>query len=75
VSAHPIEATCFDEERRFMSDRIFRLLELHRKLDDDLRAARARRWADPFEIARLKKLKLALKDRLARLACRRRALG
>jgi hypothetical protein len=28
------------------------------------------RWPDPFQIARLKKLKLALKDRLTRLAAR-----
>lgn len=49
-----------------MSDRIFRLMERHRKLDDLLRRAQGRRWADPFEIARIKKLKLVLKDRLAR---------
>lgn len=51
-----------------MSNRIFRLLERHQRLDGDLRRALARRWADPHEIARLKKLKLAIKDRLARLA-------
>jgi uncharacterized protein YdcH (DUF465 family) len=57
-----------------MSDRIFRLLERHRRVDDALRDAQRRRWVDPFEIVRLKKLKLALKDRLARLA-RRQAHG
>ncbi|WP_225205180.1 YdcH family protein [Novosphingobium huizhouense] len=46
----------------------YRLLERHQKLDAALRDAQARRWADPFEIARLKKLKLMIKDRLARLA-------
>lgn len=51
-----------------MSDRLFLLLERHQKLDDALRRAQRRRWIDPFEVARLKKLKLALKDRLARLA-------
>ena len=58
-----------------MSDRIFRLLERHQKLDDALRRAQRRRWADPFEVARLKKLKLVIKDRLARLAGPRRRLS
>ena len=58
-----------------MSDRIFRLLERHQRLDSELREAQRRRWVDPFEIARLKKVKLALKDRLARLARPRRAHG
>jgi uncharacterized protein len=53
-----------------MSDPIFRLMERHQQLDTRLHLARARRWTDPFEIARLKKLKLALKDRLARLLAR-----
>jgi len=57
-----------------MSDRIFRLLERHRRVDDALRDAQRRRWVDPFEIVRLKKLKLALTDRLARLS-RRQAHG
>ena len=48
-----------------MSDPIFRLMERHQQLDARLQSARTRRWTDPFEIARLKKLKLALKDRLA----------
>ncbi len=56
-----------------MSDGIFRLLERHQKLDDALRAAQRRRWIDPFEVARIKKLKLAIKDRLARLASTRRS--
>lgn len=53
-----------------MSDRVFRLLERHQKLDEALRAAQRRRWTDPFEVARLKKLKLTIKDRLSRLARR-----
>lgn len=53
-----------------MSDRVFRLLERHQKLDEALRRLQAKRWPDPLEIARLKKLKLAIKDRLARLARR-----
>ena len=49
-----------------MSDKHFRLLERHQKLDDLLQRAQRSRFADPFEIAKLKKLKLAIKDRLAR---------
>lgn len=51
-----------------MPDRVFRLLERHQKLDEALRHAQRRRFADPFEIRRLKKLKLMIKDRLARMA-------
>jgi hypothetical protein len=50
-----------------MSDRVFSLMERHQQLDEALRLAQRRRAADPFEIARLKKLKLAIKDRIARL--------
>lgn len=57
-----------------MSERIYLLLERHQKLDDQIRRAQLRRFVDPFEIVRLKKLKLAIKDRLARLA-RRPALA
>ena len=53
-----------------MSDHVYRLLERHQRLDSRLHQARTRRWADPFEIARLKKLKLALKDRVNRLLAR-----
>ena len=49
-----------------MSDRLFRLLERHQKLDERLRGIQAMRWPDPFEVVRLKKLKLILKDRLFR---------
>lgn len=51
-----------------MSNKTFRLLERHQKLDALLRMAQGRRWADPYEIARIKKLKLMVKDRLAQLA-------
>jgi uncharacterized protein len=50
-----------------MSDRYYSLLERHQKLDEALRLARRKRWVDPFEIARIKKLKLLVKDRLSRL--------
>ena len=54
-----------------MSDRVFLLMERHQTLDDRLRRMQTARWPDPFEIARLKKLKLMLKDRLARVLQRR----
>lgn len=54
-----------------MSDQAYLLLERHQKLDERLRRAQKRRFVDPFEIARLKKLKLAVKDALARLARKR----
>lgn len=51
-----------------MSDQAYHLLERHQKLDARLRALQVLYWPDPFELARIKKLKLAVKDRLARLA-------
>ncbi len=56
-----------------MSDKAFRLLEYHQKLDSRLRAEMKRRWPDFAKVARLKKLKLAVKDRLARLSRKQRA--
>ena len=50
-----------------MSDRLFRLMERHQRLDDRLRLAQSRRLPDPFEVMRLKKLKLVIKDRLQKL--------
>lgn len=56
-----------------MSDRLFRLMERHQKIDRMLDDARRRRWLDPLEILKLKKMKLALKDRIAAAMCRRTA--
>ena len=47
-----------------MSEHVFRLMERHQKLDRLLEDARRRRWVDPLEILKLKKLKLAIKDRI-----------
>ena len=50
-----------------MSDKVYRLLERHQKLDALLRQVQVR-WLDPLETSRIKKLKLAVRDRLSRLA-------
>lgn len=44
----------------------FRLMQYHQKLDGELRAELARRWPDVFRIQKLKRLKLVVKDRLAK---------
>lgn len=51
-----------------MSWRVFRLHEMHKRIDEALRAEQRNTFPNPFEVMRLKKLKLALKDRLAALA-------
>ena len=51
-----------------MPDQVYRMLERHQKLDALLRQIQAQRWLDPLESSRIKKLKLALRDRLSRLA-------
>ncbi len=53
--------------RQIMNWRAFRLHEMHRRIDEALRAEQRRGFPNPFEIMRLK-LKLAIKDRLAMLA-------
>lgn len=58
-----------------MSDRLFRLMERHQYLDRLIDAAASRRGSDAFEIARLKKLKLAVKDRIARFVRRKGLAG
>jgi hypothetical protein len=56
----------------FMSVTAFRLLLVHRRLDEEIRSNQNMRWPDLPRIQRLKKLKLAIKDRLHRLAQGRR---
>lgn len=55
-----------------MTDRIFRLHEQHRRIDDALRAELARRLPDSFRLLRLKRMKLAVKDHIAALMRKRR---
>jgi len=50
-----------------MSDTLFRLMERHQKLDELLRRAKRRRFADPIEIALIRKMKLGIRNRLVRL--------
>jgi len=51
---------------------MFLLLERHAKIDDALRQEQRRRVPDLFRMQQLKKLKLAVKDRLQRLSPRRK---
>ena len=46
----------------------FRLMQYHQRIDCELRAEIARRWPDGFRIQKLKRLKLAVKDRLQNYA-------
>ncbi len=58
-----------------MTDRSFRLMEAHQRIDETLRMETRRRWPDLFRVMRLKKIKLAIKDRLSALAERRGKRG
>jgi hypothetical protein len=55
-----------------MTSKAFALLLKHRRLDDAIRAENSRRWPDAVRVQKLKKLKLAVKDRLHALATGRR---
>ena len=44
--------------------RLFRLLEMHQRIDDALRRELRRRWPDPFRVVELNELKLRVKNRL-----------
>ena len=50
-----------------MSATTYRLTLIHRSLDDSIREELSLRRPDPFRLLRLKKLRLAVKDRLAAL--------
>ncbi|WP_236659651.1 DUF465 domain-containing protein [Sphingopyxis jiangsuensis] len=57
-----------------LNPHIYHLSALHRRLDEAVRREARRRGGDPFRLLRLKKLKLAVRDRLSAIM-RRRALG
>jgi uncharacterized protein len=69
VPEHPIELQLVQEDTP-MTFSSFHLMQYHQKLDSELRAERARRWPDVFRIQKLKRLKLAVKDRLVKSAAR-----
>lgn len=50
-----------------MSWRVFRLTEMHRRIDDALRTEQRRSRPDTFALMRLKRMKLKIKDALAAL--------
>lgn len=49
-----------------MHSRLYRLIEKHQRIDEELRLAQHRRQPDPIEVVRLKKLKLRVKDLIHR---------
>jgi hypothetical protein len=57
-----------------MNPFIYRLSVVHRRLDDEIRRELKRRWPDSMRLLRLKKLRLAVKDRLY-AKMRRQAVG
>ena len=56
-----------------MKNLIYRLTLIHRKIDDEIRGELARRFPDSIKLLRLKKLRLAVKDRLIRRVSQNRA--
>jgi uncharacterized protein YdcH (DUF465 family) len=56
-----------------MEDGIYRLFLKHQKIDTQLRLEQSRRAPDVLRLSQLKKMKLAVKDQLHRLALRPRA--
>ena len=53
-----------------MNAYIYRLSVVHHRLDEEIRSEIRRRFPDPIRLLRLKKLRLAVKDRMST-----RALG
>ena len=51
-----------------MTETAYRLLTAHRRIDDAIQTEQGHRLPDPWRLQRLKKLKLAAKDRLLRMA-------
>ena len=56
-----------DEERQAIRDQIERLRQEHRDLDSAIEALTSAGPADRLQLQRLKKRKLALRDRMTRL--------
>jgi uncharacterized protein len=66
---HPIGLQLVQEDF-VMTSLSFRLMQFHQRLDHELRVEMARRWPDVFRIQKLKRMKLAVKDRLAKSAAK-----
>jgi hypothetical protein len=47
-----------------MNNLLYRLIVVHKRLDDEIRRELKRRFPDAIRLLRLKKLKLIVKDRL-----------
>ncbi|TFI58634.1 DUF465 domain-containing protein [Sphingomonas parva] len=56
-----------------MSSATYRLTRIHRRVDDAILREMSRRLPDSLRLLRLKKLRLAVKDRLASLMRKPRA--
>jgi hypothetical protein len=50
-----------------MNPVIYRLTVIHRRIDEEIRHELKRRWPNSMRLLRLKKLRLAVKDRLHRM--------
>ena len=50
-----------------MTARMYRLTEIHQKIDDHLRSEQKRKAPDQLQISHLKRMKLRAKDMLHRL--------
>lgn len=50
-----------------MSSAAYRLTHIHRRLDEAIAREMSQRWPNSLKLLRLKKLRLAVKDRLATL--------
>jgi hypothetical protein len=55
-----------------MSERTFRLMQYHQKLDEELRAELRSNWPSFAKIQRLKRLKLSVKDKLQAMVAKGR---
>ncbi len=53
-----------------MNATLYRLTVIHRRLDEEIRRELKRRFPDNVRLLRLKKLRLAIKDRLYRIVPR-----
>jgi uncharacterized protein len=53
-----------------MSSATYRLTHIRRRLDEAIASEASRRLPDSLKLLRMKKLRLAVKDRLATLICK-----